>query len=181
MTPFDKAFEETVGIEGGYSNNPNDSGGETMFGITQSLARAHGYAGAMKNLSFGVAQAIYRDEFWNPLRLDEIAVISGPLAMELFDTAVNCGKSKAVTFLQRTLNIFNRNGRDYPDLTVDGSLGQATIDALQSLYNKRGRNAQVVLLRALNSLQGNHYVTVGEARPKDEDFEFGWFLNRVVI
>jgi hypothetical protein len=36
------------------------------------------------------------------------------------------------------------------------------------------------MLRALNSLQGARYIDIGESRPANEDFMFGWFLHRVV-
>lgn len=32
-----------LGLEGGYSTNPKDKGGETNWGITEATARAHGY------------------------------------------------------------------------------------------------------------------------------------------
>ena len=38
MTNFEKAFAHTLGLEGKYSNNPNDTGGETMCGIAKVLA-----------------------------------------------------------------------------------------------------------------------------------------------
>ena len=37
MSVFEKAFSHTLGLEGKYSNNPNDTGGETMWGITKAL------------------------------------------------------------------------------------------------------------------------------------------------
>ncbi|WP_083579019.1 glycosyl hydrolase 108 family protein [Tardibacter chloracetimidivorans] len=36
--------------EGGYVNNPNDTGGETNWGITRGVAVANGYSGPMKDL-----------------------------------------------------------------------------------------------------------------------------------
>ena len=36
MTPFDKALSFVFGNEGGYSNDPDDRGGATNLGITQS-------------------------------------------------------------------------------------------------------------------------------------------------
>ena len=40
---FEKAFTHTLGLEGKYSNNPNDTGGETMWGITKALTIRYGY------------------------------------------------------------------------------------------------------------------------------------------
>ena len=43
----DRLIEELIEREGGYVNHPRDKGGPTRFGITESVARAHGYSGAM--------------------------------------------------------------------------------------------------------------------------------------
>lgn len=176
---FPEAFEHVVGIEGKYSNNPRDSGGETMYGITFAVARANGYVGDMRNMPLGVAQAIYRQQYWDLLKLDDIAAVSQKIAHELFDTAVNCGTSKAGKFLQRALNAFNRGGRDYPDVQVDGLVGPMTVDAVRRFFKARGYEAEAVLFRALNGQQSVHYIECAEFSPKNEDFEFGWFLNRV--
>ena len=45
---------------------------------------------------------------------------------------------------------------------------------------KRGGDAEKVLLRALVALKGARYLHLALVNPKLEDFEFGWFLNRVV-
>ena len=50
--------------EGGYSNRKDDLGGETMFGITKSTAKANGYAGDMRKLTEQQAIKIYKDAFW---------------------------------------------------------------------------------------------------------------------
>jgi lysozyme family protein len=46
----DQIIEGILGKEGGYVNNPNDKGGPTRWGITQTTARAYGYSGDMKAL-----------------------------------------------------------------------------------------------------------------------------------
>lgn len=51
-----------LSIEGGYSNNPDDRGGETNWGITKATARANGYQGEMKALSREEAYAILENE-----------------------------------------------------------------------------------------------------------------------
>ena len=59
MNNFNRAFTELLGNEGGYSNNPNDPGGETNWGITLAVARANGYVGAMKDMDQSFAKRIY--------------------------------------------------------------------------------------------------------------------------
>lgn len=50
--------------EGGYVNHPADRGGPTGFGITEAVARANGYRGAMRALPRDEAAAIYRRLYW---------------------------------------------------------------------------------------------------------------------
>ena len=63
QSSFLKAFALVVGIEGGYSNNANDLGGKTMFGITEAVARENGYMSDMAKMPLNIAaflgQGIY--------------------------------------------------------------------------------------------------------------------------
>lgn len=178
-TPFQRAFREVVGIEGKYSNDPADSGGETMWGITIAVAREAGYTGPMRSMPLSEAQRIYRAKFWNLLRLDDVAKVSADAALEVFEQAVNMGLDRAGRNLQRSINVMNRAGTDYPDITVDGRVGPGTIRALTELQAKRGANGIKALVRALNTLQGAFYIDLAERREKDERFVAGWLLNRV--
>lgn len=177
---FDQAFSRTVGAEGGYSNNPNDAGGETMWGITAAVARAHGYQGAMRDMPLATAKAIYKSSYWELIHLDLVDAVSPAIAAEMFDTAVNMGVGVPVGFLQRALNAFNRQGRDYPDMPVDGLLGKVTAAALDAFLKLRGAQGEKVLLAALNAQQGVRYLELAEKRPDNEAFEYGWFANRIV-
>lgn len=42
MDNFEDAFRALIGSEGGYSFNPHDPGGETMWGVTARVARSAG-------------------------------------------------------------------------------------------------------------------------------------------
>jgi len=58
-------------------------------------------------------------------------------------------------------------------------VGPLTVHALKSYMDKRHFDGEMVLLKALNALQGAYYIELAEKRPKDEAFEFGWLKNRV--
>lgn len=180
MTAFDRALNHVFAVEGGFSDHPSDSGGATKWGITERLARAYGYSGAMTDLPKPLARDIYYDAFWKPLGLDEIAARSETIATELFDTGVNCGVVRAGQMLQRALNVLNQKGTQWPDMAVDGRVGPITMSALRTYTIRRGNEGVTILLRVLNSLQGAYYVELAERREKDEDFIYGWFRTRVV-
>lgn len=180
MTPFEKALKHTLGIEGGFSDDPRDSGGATNWGITERTARAFGYTGDMRDLPVELAKRIYRIQYWDSIKLDEISVQSEPIALEMFDTAVNCGAALSAKFLQRLLNVFNRGEADYADIQVDGLVGHNTLHALHGFLTKRGNSGSQVMVEALNSLQGAYYIELAERRVKDEAFMFGWFVHRVL-
>ena len=104
----DQLVDALIDREGGYVDNPADKGGPTCFGITEAVARAHGYAGAMRQLPRDEAAAIYRRIYWQRPRFDQIAARCPGVAAELFDTGVNMGPAVAVTFLQRALTAAGR-------------------------------------------------------------------------
>ena len=58
-------------------------------------------------------------------------------------------------------------------------MGPSTLKALNAYLTKRGTQGELVLLRALNCLQGAFYIELVERRYKDEVFIYGWLLNRV--
>ena len=165
--------------EGGYVHDPNDRGGETNYGITVAVARANGFTGSMRDLPLSVAKDIYRKQYWTGPGYDKVAEVSPGIAAELFDTGVNMGPSVASKFLQRSLNALNRQGRDYPDLVVDGAVGPASVGALKAFITKRGDTGESVLLKALNCLQGARYIELAEGRKANEEFVFGWLNTRI--
>lgn len=178
---FKAAFDHTLGKERGYSNAPKDRGGMTRWGITEKTARDWGYTGAMADLPVAIARTIAYDKYWAPLKLDRICALSAPIAVEVFDTGYNMGQSTAARFLQRGLNVLNREQKMFPDLSVDGVLGLKTIDALERFLSARGKEGEKVLLRVLNSLQCAMYVAIAEKDASQEIFVYGWILQRVEI
>ena len=175
---LDEVIDALIEGEGGYSNHPSDRGGPTNYGITEAVARAHGYQGPMRQLPREEAVAIYKRLYWHRPRFDQAAKRSEAIAAELFDTGVNMGPAVAATFLQRALSALNRNPTDYADLVPDGRIGPATLGALDTFISLRGPGAEAVLLRALDALQGERYIRLAERRPANEAFLYGWLANR---
>lgn len=165
-------------VEGGYVNDPADSGGETNFGVTVAVAREAGYAGEMYKMPREVAFRIYAVRYWDAVRGNQLAELSEQVAKEVVDTSINMGPHRAGVFLQRTLNALNLRGSVYGDLVVDGNIGPATLSAL-GLY--LGSRKERILVKGLNCLQGAFYIELTEKREKDERFVHGWLDRRVVL
>ena len=182
MSKFYEFVNKVIKIEGGYVNDPKDSGGETNWGITIAVARAFGYTGPMRDMTRQQASEIYKARFWDSMRLDDVAAISPQIALELFDSGVNVGTQRAGEWFQTCLNAFNQEGAWYRDIAVDGRIGPMTLSAFREYMTRRARmQGERVMLRALNALQGGFYIDLSQRRQKDERFVYGWILNRVEI
>lgn len=179
MSIKENVINKIIEIEGGYVDDPADSGGETNFGITIDVARKYGYMGPMRDLPKSLAFEIYSKRYWDSMELDSIKKIYPMVAAELVDTGINCGVGRASTFLQVALNAFNNQGKHYKDIDEDGDIGPGTLRALNAYYDRRGVEGGLVLFRALDSQQGAHYLRLSRHRAKDEKFTYGWYLHRI--
>lgn len=168
-----------VATEGGYTNNPDDLGGPTIWGITERVARRCGYEGDMLAMTRNMAKAIYMREYVQRPGFDKVHEVNARVGGEIIDTGVNMGTAIAGVMLQRSLNALNSKGTLYPDLKVDGDIGPATVSAFRAYMAKRGQFAETAMMRALNCLQGARYIEISEGRQDNETFTFGWLLNRV--
>jgi len=169
---YNKAFDVVIGHEKGYVNDPDDPGGETKYGITKRAFPNED----IKNLTLERAKEIYYNNYWNTkkLNLDDIAKFDDKIAIELFDTGVNQGIVTASKYLQEALNLLNRNEKLFPDMKVDGWVGETTMNNLNKLrsYDKPA------LLKVLNGLQFMRYYNIVKRNPTQEKFFSGW-MKRV--
>jgi lysozyme family protein len=117
MSVFDDAFDRLIGNEGGYSYNPQDLGGETMWGATQRVAHAWGYTGSMRDLPRETAKQIAKTLYWDPLHCDRY---DARVAFQISDANYNGGH--VVTWMQQASGAF-----------ADGKLGSKTIAAVQAV------------------------------------------------
>lgn len=126
MSRFKQAFAIVVGEEGGLSTDPVDPGNWTggIRGRGQCLGTKYGISAAahpdvdIAGLSLVDAQVLYAQQYWQPVRGDELPP---QLALVVFDTAVNCGTSKAIRWLQEAVGC-----------QQDGVLGSLTLAAAQA-------------------------------------------------
>lgn len=85
---FPRCVEFVLREEGGYSNDPQDKGGETNYGICK---RDHPDLD-IKNLTKEQAIEIYRAEYWEP---SGAPAHEWPLCLAVFDAAVLQGPRRA--------------------------------------------------------------------------------------
>lgn len=173
VASIDEMMADLLRNEGGYVNNPKDPGGETNFGITKDTALANGYHGDMRAMTRDDALAIYRKRYFTDPGFHMVYAYAPGVAAELFDTGVNMGPTKAVQFLQRALNAFGDH------CLADGQLGPNTIAQLKAFLAKRSSGGEEVLIKALNCLQGERYISLAERNPNLKTFTYGWLANRV--
>lgn len=190
LTSFEAAYQVVMKHEGGYANNPDDTGGETYCGISRRfhpdwagwkhIDSIKVRSGEIKNNTiFGVlseyVKKFYKINYWDKIYCDVITDFT--LAADMFDTAVNCGTAAAGKFLQRTLNVLNNRQHYWDDIKVDGVIGARTIQTLQSAY-LAGKASLVHTTYTV--IRGAYYIDIMERRESQEQFAVAW-LSRLWI
>lgn len=177
------SFELAIGIvlkhEGGYVNDPNDTGGATNYGISLRYLKGVGDLNGdgfkegdfncdgvvdvkdIKEMTLADAVQIYKTQWWDKYSYGQIP--SQKLATKVFDTSVNVGSIQCHKFLQRALNAVNGN----QTVTVDGFIGPQTLREI----NNADQNA---LIAAFRSEQAGFYRLIVEKTPTNQKFLKGW-------
>ncbi len=162
-------------VEGGYSNNPADPGGETNHGVTVQVARDHGYTGPMRELPKETAQQIYVGSYVDGPGFHRVIAMSPAVGEKLVDAGVNAGTARSAGWFQHALNHLSRGGADFPLVATDGQIGAKTLAAYRALERKRGRiKACELALKLLDAQQGAHYMSLNKPM-----FIVGWADNRL--
>lgn len=146
ITTFDRAIAFVLNWEGGLSEDPQDAGHVTNFGISKAAypnVDIHG-------LTQDKAIEIYRTDYWFRYRCGELPA---QLAIILFDSAVNQGPGTAIRALQESLHV-----------RADGAIGAETIAAAQR-SNLRATVPEFIAQRAF------HYSLNRDVA----HFGLGWF------
>lgn len=166
MALFAEAIQNTELWEGGYSNNPADSGGETYRGIARNswpiwlgwnlidaAKTSHTFPKCLdSDLAVqGLVVDFYRQNFWKYDGIKDSAS-----ADKLFDLGVNVGIRHAVTIFQRAVNVL-----------ADGVYGPNT----EAAINATGSGSLLPIVRREAITYHNEIVA---AHPEDAEFLAGW-------
>jgi lysozyme family protein len=121
MVGFDTALGFTLSVEGGFTKA---DGVATNYGVRQTTydkwRKDHGaIPQPVEKITSAEANSLYRDWYWEPCSCDAVPY---PLAVSIFDTAVNSGQATAIRLLQRAVWI-----------DEDGVVGKDTMDAIGAL------------------------------------------------
>ena len=153
---IEQALKRLLGNEGGYVDHPADPGGATNYGITQLVAREHGYSGDMRDFPLSMAIGIYRSDYWAPIKADQLPE---ELRFHVFDAAVNSGPAQAVKWLQRAAGV-----------TEDGVIGPRTLSAASMVTPAK---YSAIRLRFLTDLKTWPVFGKGWARRIADNLEIG--------
>lgn len=164
MDRFSKFLDYIFKVEGGFTDDENDRGGATNFGIIEEEAREFGYTGDMRNLTKDFAKNIYLKKYYLGNKLDK--VINNKVALSIFDWVVNSGR-RGIKKAQIVANKFGAN------LVIDGIIGNKTLEAINSINPE-------AFLKEYHEMQRTFYKNLAARDSTQEDFLKGW-LNRVEI
>lgn len=166
---FDIAFNFIIAKEGGYVDDPYDKGGATKYGISSRFIKANDLKiKDVRELTLLQAKEIYSIFFWHPLKIDKIN--DSTVQLFLFDTAVNCGKEKAVFLLQESISSIS-------DIAIDGIIGNETIGTCNSITSQP--KLRKLLKQLLLSKRIAYYVHVVNVNNSQRRFLKGW-VNRTL-
>ena len=164
---FERAVSYVLENEGGLSDDSEDPGGITNWGITLDvLHQMPGRAGAMehdmRNLTRTEAVECYWVLGWKAFGLGEIG--DQALATKILDVGVNVGPGQAAKIVQRACNRLGMG------LLVDGWAGPKTRAAVIALAGSQAGPLMTALMVEL----GRIYLAIVRKRPASGTFLVGW-------
>lgn len=161
-------------VEGGFVDHPNDPGGATNFGVTERVARKHGFDSDMRELPREKAFEIYRKDYIERPGFMPLVEIDPAVAEEVIDTAVNMGPVRPSRYFQRAVNEVCGSS-----LAVDGRIGPATVSVWRNCRFALGAPACVRVLDSLDRQQEAEYDRLVRVNPRLKVFRRGWQNHRI--
>ena len=179
---FAEALSSVMGSEGGYADLQGDKGGETYKGIARNFHQDWQGWGIIDEYKIKFPNnfkehlvtdhilqnfviLFYKQNYWDVFKGDHLPFF---VAEELLDQSINQGTGiLGGKRLQEALDLLNRNQKLFPDLKVDGIVGDKTLEAVKKVNERR-------LIKVLNGLQFMRYYNLDIKNPENEKF-VGWF------
>lgn len=162
-TGFELMLNFLFQSEGGYTNDPNDHGGKTTWGITEGEARSHGYTGDMRNLTQDFAKNIFYQDYYLGNNLDKIK--DERVALAILDISVTGGTGRGIKLARRALKSMGVN------IEENTKANQEFIDAVNSVDPLQFCHAYAQIQRAF-------YNSIVQHDETQRKFLKGW-LDRV--
>jgi lysozyme family protein len=163
---FDSIADQTIKLEGGYANKPNDSGGATMYGISwnnnKDLLKGLGYTPeTLKLMPESTAKAIYKRKYYDDPGISSLPQDLQPL---VFDFGVHSGTGTAIRQLQSIVGA-----------KPDGSLGPDTLSRINGFLKSQGSG---ILKDKYLKAREDYLRGLATENPANKAFLNGW-LKRI--
>jgi lysozyme family protein len=174
MSNYNEALTKLLENEGVYDNDPTDSGGETVMGISRNNfpnLKLWVFVDALKTRTdfpdciswdkqiLDLVNNFYRENFWDKIWGDKI--LDQDKAFSLFDFAVNTGVGTSLKIAQRALN-----------LNDDGIMGAMTLSGVNNAFD-----GEFWAKFAVEKIK--HYTIIVDKRPEKIKFYKGWIKRAI--
>ena len=137
----------------GYTDDPNDPGGETKYGISKKMNPSVD----VTSLNWDGAKAIYYQNYWIAGHCNQLPGCVGALH---FDGCVNNGVGTAAKFLQKAVGVI-----------ADGAIGPGTLAAVAT-------HDPIALCNSICNQRIVYYNNIVANNPSQQIYLAGW-LRRV--
>lgn len=166
---LDEALGYLLDEEGGWSDNPNDRGGKTMWGVTQAV-----YDDFRKRLKKLPTQSVakmtkpecrelYDVLYWRAAGCDRLP---WPISYLAFDASVNSGPSRGVRWVQGGLGI-----------PADGVIGPQTMSVAKQAID----NGDSKAILAIVDQRVQFLAALVKRSPTQATFLLGWWRRTLRV
>lgn len=157
-TPNNPIFEAAIAVvlqhEGGLSDDKNDPGGLTNYGISTTFMKANNLHLDLKQLTKDQAKFLYYKYFWLPYHFQQLT--NQEITVKLFDTTVNIGPIPAINMAQHIAQV-----------AIDGIIGPITAGVLNAVNSDDFLSDYRLALK-------HYYLNLVITNPKLDIFLNGW-------
>ena len=165
---LDRALDFLLVEEGGWSNHKHDTGGATMFGVTQATYNAYRKMAGKKpqtvrNITKEEAHDLYDKMYWKEARCDRLP---WPISYMVFDAAVNSGPSRGIKWMQEGIGV-----------KADGQVGPGTIGRANEVVD----NGDGMAILAIIDARATFLARLVQSKPTQAAFLLGWWRRTLRV